>query len=163
MTIEPACTHAVPVADAAATLALGEKLAGRLRAGDTLLLEGGLGAGKTTLARGIITALTGEVDVPSPTYTLVQTYDAPAFEAPALEIWHADLYRLEAPADILPLGLLDVRDEVVSLIEWPDRMGDYRPRDALHVEIQFDEEGRRVVFTAFEHTQWREWLESVFD
>ena len=137
-------------------LAVGAKLAALLGAGDILLLRGDLGAGKTTLARGIIRALTGETEVPSPTYTLVQTYNTPD-----IEVWHADLYRLDVPPDILPLGLLDVRDEVVSLVEWPDRMGPYLPPDALDVEISFDGDGRTVVFRAPEHTDWRERLERL--
>lgn len=160
MTNDPAWTLDVYAADADALQALGARLAGWLDAGDVLLLEGDLGAGKTTLARGIVTALSGETEVPSPTYTLVQTYDAEPMGRGAFEIWHADLYRLDAPADILPLGLMDVRDEVLSLIEWPGRMGDYRPLDALRVDIGFDGVGRRVVFTPPEHTEWRARLEA---
>jgi len=158
VTKEPAYALDIPVADAAAMEALGARLGALLGAGDCLLLEGDLGTGKTTLARGLISSLTAETEVPSPTYTLVQTYAAPAFE-----IWHADLYRLDAPAETLPLGLLDVRDEVLSLIEWPDRMGDYRPLDALRVEIRFDEPGRRVKLSAGEHTLWRDRLEQRLD
>ena len=132
----------------------GARLAGLLEAGDCLLLEGGLGAGKTTLARGIIGALTGEAEVPSPTYTLVQTYGAEAFE-----VWHADLYRLESPREVLPLGLIDMMDEVVSLIEWPERMGDFRPLDALVVRIGFDGQGRTVVLEAPQHSDWGDRLE----
>lgn len=125
--------------DAHAMQQLGAALAARLRPGDALLLDGGLGAGKTTLARAVIAALAGERDVPSPTYTLVQIYGADP------EVWHADLYRLERPEDVLPLGLLDVSDEVVSLIEWPERLGRLRPAHALDVEIAFDGTGRSVV------------------
>ena len=137
----------------------GARLAGLLEAGDCLLLEGGLGAGKTTLARGIIGALTGEAEVPSPTYTLVQTYGAEAFE-----VWHADLYRLESPREVLPLGLIDMMDEVVSLIEWPERMGDFRPLDALVVRIgidatTIDDGGRSVVLEAPQHSDWGDRLE----
>ena len=139
-------------------LALGARLAAVLGEGDCLLLGGELGAGKTTLARGIIRALTDETEVPSPTYTLIQTYSTPD-----LEIWHADLYRLESPKDVMPLGLLDVRDEVVSLIEWPERLGHLTPLDALSLKIAFseamDKEGRSVVMSAPDHTDWGDRLE----
>jgi len=139
---------------APAMLALGARLAAMLGEGDCLLFDGGLGAGKTTLARGIINALTDETDVPSPTYTLVQTYSAPK-----IEIWHADLYRLEEPRDVFALGLLDVRDEVISLIEWPERLGPYLPLDALTVRIGFVGEGRSVILDAPDHTDWGDRLE----
>ena len=134
--------------------ALGTRLAAVLREGDCLLLEGDLGAGKTTLARAVVAALTGETDVPSPTYTLVQTYSCPE-----VEVWHADLYRLDDPHDVHPLGLLDVMDEVVSLIEWPERLEGLRPLDALTVRIGFDGEGRSVVLDAPDHTDWGHRLE----
>ena len=140
--------------DEVAMSAFGESLAVLLRDGDCLLLEGDLGAGKTTLARAIVEAMTGETEVPSPTYTLVQTYSCPD-----VEVWHADLYRLEAPHDVHPLGLLDVMDEVVSLIEWPDRLGELRPLDALTVRIGFDGQGRSVVLEAPDHSDWGERLE----
>ena len=142
---------AMNVPDAPAMLALGARLGARLGAGDTLLLEGGLGAGKTTLARGIVGAATGETEVPSPTYTLVQVYG----EDP--EVWHADLYRLEGPGDVAPLGLLDVMDEVVALVEWPERLGGFAPMDALHVEIGFDGTGRIVTFAAARAAARDEW------
>ena len=144
----------------AALRALGARLAGCLERGDVLLLEGGLGAGKTTLARGIVQELTGESEVPSPTYTLVQTYEGGTGE----EVWHADLYRLEAPEDVHPLGLLEVMDEVVSLIEWPERLGAWRPAHALTVEIGFDGDGRSVVLqppAGAAGMEWRRRLEGA--
>jgi len=101
--------------DAAATAALGAQLAAALRPGDVVLLWGGLGAGKTTLARGLIAAWTGiDEDAPSPTYTLVQVY-----ESARGPLWHMDLYRLEDAEEALELGLEDALVEAVTLIEWP--------------------------------------------
>jgi tRNA threonylcarbamoyladenosine biosynthesis protein TsaE len=122
----------------AATAAFGARLAGRLHAGDTVFLCGGLGAGKTTLARGLIAAWTGQdEDAPSPTYTLVQTYDGPAGE-----LWHVDLYRLDHADDVLELGLEDSR--ALLLIEWPERLGPHAPRDRLEIHIRPRGEARMI-------------------
>lgn len=106
--------------DAAATLALGRHLGAALRPGATLYLEGGLGMGKTTFARGVIAAWTGEAqpDAPSPTFTLVQTYEG------ALGVLtHADLYRLDRPEETLELGLDEAVQDGALLVEWPERLG----------------------------------------
>ena len=93
----------IALPDVAATLALGQRLGAQMKAGDVVCLWGDLGAGKTTLARGAIEAWTGQAeDAPSPTYTLVQTY-----EGPRGELWHVDLYRLKRPEDAWELGLED--------------------------------------------------------
>jgi len=106
--------------DPAATDALAARLAARLRPGDAVWLEGDLGAGKTHFARAFIRACLGDggdgADIPSPTYTLVQTYDTPMGE-----IWHADLYRLSDPQEIVELGLIDALETAICLVEWPDR------------------------------------------
>ena len=135
-------------------LEFGVNLAKILQAGDCLALTGDLGAGKTTLSRGIVQALSGPQDVPSPTYTLVQTYAADSFE-----VWHCDLYRLEQPQDVYELGLLDVMDEIVSLIEWPDRMGELLPDQALTIDIQFDGDGRLISYSG--NKDWMKRLENV--
>ncbi len=113
-------TLTVPLPDEAATRALGAALASALRPGDFLALTGDLGAGKTALARALIQARFGpggeDEDVPSPTFTLVQTY-----ETPDLLITHVDLYRLDAPEDIRELGLTDALDEGAILMEWPEK------------------------------------------
>lgn len=120
------------------------RLAPLLKKGDVVTLIGGLGAGKTAFARALIHALdplAGEV--PSPTFTLVQTYDLPE-----LSIWHFDLYRLEnKKQDILELGWEDARRYGVSLVEWPDRLGSLLPKDRLEITIDFDDssENRRVL------------------
>ena len=118
------------------------KLAPFLHAGDVLALRGELGAGKTTFSRGLIQSLMGATEVPSPTYTLVQTYECPDYE-----LWHCDLYRLDNPADVLELGLIDMEEDIVSLIEWPDKMGSYLSADALNVHIDFHNECREVSFS----------------
>jgi len=131
--------------DAAATEALGAKLAARLAVGDTLLLFGDLGAGKTTLARGLVGAWTGEGDeTPSPTYTLVQTYDGPGGE-----LWHFDLYRLESPDDAAELGLEEALASGVAVIEWPERLGAFAPPDRIELRLAMDGEGRRAEIMGF--------------
>ncbi|MCC5985803.1 MAG: tRNA (adenosine(37)-N6)-threonylcarbamoyltransferase complex ATPase subunit type 1 TsaE [Rhodobacteraceae bacterium] len=116
------------------TAALAAWLAPRLRAGDVLLLSGPVGAGKTHFARALIQTLLaaqGAVeDVPSPSFTLVQTYDAGA-----LEVWHVDLYRLSDPSEVWELGLDAALDAALCLIEWPERLGADRPEGALRLDF----------------------------
>lgn len=126
------------------TLGLGARLSGLLGAGDVVALTGGLGAGKTTLSRGLIKAMTDADEVPSPTYTLVQTY-----EAPTCELWHCDMYRLEQPEDAYELGLIEAFHEAVCLVEWPDKLGGLLPETALHIDIQFDGDGRKAVLSGW--------------
>jgi tRNA threonylcarbamoyladenosine biosynthesis protein TsaE len=126
-----------------ATAALGVALAGQLRAGDCVLLEGPIGAGKSHLARALIRARLGRMeDVPSPTFTLVQTY-----QADDVEIWHADLYRLSHPDEVLELGLDDAFASAICLVEWPDRLGGHLPPDALRVRLMAQGDGRMVQLT----------------
>lgn len=129
--------------DAAATEALGRWLAGQLAAGDVLLLDGAIGAGKTHLARALIqhrlAAAGRHEDVPSPTFTLVQVYDTGTEE-----IWHADLYRLSSPAELVELGLEEAFDTALCLIEWPDRLGGLTPPQALTLRLRPEGEGRRA-------------------
>lgn len=121
--------------DAEATTAIARRLAPMLRAGDVILLTGDVGAGKTHFARGVIQALlrTPE-DIPSPTFTLVQTY-----EAESAEIWHCDLYRITSTFELEELGLVDAFENAVCLIEWPDRLGCLTPPTALNVAISTGE------------------------
>lgn len=128
------------LSSAAATEQLGAALAGLLSVGDVVALEGDLGAGKTTLTRGLIRALCGvETDVPSPTYTLVQTYDAPDFT-----LWHYDLYRVEHSGELIELGWIDAATGVV-VVEWPDRAGILMPSRKLVVRLETVGEGRRAI------------------
>jgi tRNA threonylcarbamoyladenosine biosynthesis protein TsaE len=117
--------------DAAATERLAARLAARARPGDSLLLEGPLGAGKSTFARAFLRAASGDpaLEVPSPTFTLVQGYDLPIGPA-----HHFDLWRLDGPGDLAELGWDEAREGIV-LVEWPDRLGDLRPDDALTVAL----------------------------
>ena len=131
----------VDLPDAAATTRLGEALAPLLGVGEAVLLIGPLGMGKSTLARGLIRALTGpNEDVPSPTFTLVQFYDS------APPVAHFDLYRLTRPEEAFEIGLDEALDEGFVLIEWPERLGADLDRalgpDRLSVEIAEQGEGR---------------------
>jgi tRNA threonylcarbamoyladenosine biosynthesis protein TsaE len=119
MTLDLSQSHLIPLPDEAATIALGAAIAPLLRRGDVVYLTGELGMGKSTLARGLIRALTApDQDVPSPTFTLIQSYETPEFE-----LLHLDLYRLENPEETLELGLDEALRDGVLLIEWPDRLG----------------------------------------
>ena len=107
-----------------ATESLGAAVAASLAVGDVVCLWGPLGAGKTTLARGLIRALTGpDEEIPSPTFTLVQVY-----EGSRLTLAHFDLYRLDRPEEVDELGLDDATDQGAAVIEWPERLGDRLPR-----------------------------------
>lgn len=109
------------------TAGFAARLAQHLRPGDCLLMEGPVGTGKSFFARAAILSLLDEPeDIPSPTFTLVQTYDSPAGE-----IWHSDLYRLSHPDEIEELGLNEAMNDAICFIEWPDRLGSYRPENAL--------------------------------
>ena len=113
------------------TAHLGQTLAAFAKAGDCILLRGQIGAGKSALARAFIRALLGpETEVPSPTFTLVQTY-----ELDEVEIWHADLYRLGDVQEAVELGLTEAFDSQICLIEWPELLGDLTPETALDVEL----------------------------
>lgn len=134
-------TFSLSLPDEAATERLGTTLAARLRPRDLVALEGGLGAGKTTLARAILRAAAGDpgLVVPSPTFTLVEVY-----ETPHGSFWHFDLYRLEAPEQVFELGWEEARADGVALVEWAERLGGLLPHDRLTVRLAIESEGRRA-------------------
>ncbi|WP_309092696.1 tRNA (adenosine(37)-N6)-threonylcarbamoyltransferase complex ATPase subunit type 1 TsaE [Phenylobacterium sp.] len=137
--------------DEAATSRLGAAIAAELKGGEAICLTGPLGAGKSTLARALVRALTSpDEDVPSPTFTLVQFY-----EGPRLKVAHFDLYRLSNPDEAYEIGLDEALDEGAAVIEWPQRLEGRLPADRLDVEIALsddDADGRRVRLTP--HGAW---------
>jgi len=145
------------LASEAATIAFAHRLGESLTPGDTVLLSGEIGSGKTFLARALIQHLMGNhvEDVPSPTFTLVQTYTVPIGE-----IWHADLYRLADSWDLVELGLEDALGRAICLIEWPDRMGDMKPDDALSITLEATEmDTARIAKLETRSPKWQSLLE----
>ncbi len=140
----------VSLADEAATEALGQALAPLVRRGDAICLTGPLGAGKSTLARALVRALTTpDEEVPSPTFTLVQTYDAPQFT-----LAHFDLYRLVDPDEAYEIGLDEALEDGAALIEWPERLEGHLPAQRLDIELIPEGAGRRARLTC--HGSWKD-------
>jgi tRNA threonylcarbamoyladenosine biosynthesis protein TsaE len=132
----------------AATERLGAAVAAALRAGEAVCLYGPLGAGKSTLARALVRALTSpDEEVPSPTFTLVQFYEAGAFP-----IAHFDLYRLNRPDEAYEIGLDEALEAGAAVIEWPERLEGQLPPDRLDIDIGIEGEGRRATLTP--HGAW---------
>ena len=148
----------IRLAGEAATTTLAKALAPHLRPGDVVTLTGTLGAGKTTFARMLITVLAGRpVEVPSPTFTLVQTYDLPPGS-----VWHFDLYRLAASDEVLELDWDEAVAEGIVLVEWPDRLGSLTPGDRLDIHLRFgdqSDEDRLAVLTGY--GRWTERLTGI--
>ena len=121
-----------PLSSLQDTQTLAQKIARCLQPCDVVLLKGDLGAGKTTLAKKIITLLNPEItSIPSPTFTLSQTYDTPKGD-----VWHYDLYRLKGSEDVLELGIDEAFASGICLIEWPERLGNLRlPRALLNINL----------------------------
>jgi tRNA threonylcarbamoyladenosine biosynthesis protein TsaE len=126
--------------DEAATLALGAQLASRAKAGDVITLSGDLGAGKTTLARGLLAALGLEGEAPSPTFAIVQSYAPPETRLP---VAHIDLYRIEHPDEAEELGLDELKADHLLLVEWPERLGAAAWAGALRLRMEATGEGGR--------------------
>ncbi|HEX7855535.1 MAG TPA: tRNA (adenosine(37)-N6)-threonylcarbamoyltransferase complex ATPase subunit type 1 TsaE [Sphingobium sp.] len=137
MTCDP-----VTLASPEAMESFGAVLASRLRAGDIVALTGDLGAGKTTLTRGILRALGHEGDVPSPSFAIVQPYEPPAVRLP---VAHVDLYRLESADEVEELGLDEWLWDGALIVEWPDRLSAGLLALALGIDIHVTEEGARVL------------------
>lgn len=139
-------------------------LAGQVRQRDVITLSGDLGAGKTVFARAFIRALTDEnEDVPSPTFTLVQLYDAAAGRTGGnpLTIWHFDLYRLKTAQEIYEIGFEEALSDGVSLIEWPQRAERLLPRDRLDIQIQIPagKADKRTLTLTARGTGWQSRME----
>lgn len=122
------------------TVNLGQKIATFAQKGDVFALYGTLGMGKTVFCRAFIQKLTDAKEVPSPTFTLLQTYSSENFE-----IYHFDLYRLKSPEEIFEIGMEEAMYDGVSLIEWPEKMGNYLPQKAFIIKILPCEEGRKII------------------
>ena len=139
----------IDLPDADATARLGAAVAAALRPGEAVCLTGPLGAGKSTLARGLVRALTRpDEDVPSPTFTLVQFYDGPHFP-----VAHFDLYRLERAEEAYEIGLDEALEDGAVVIEWPERLGGRLPPDRLDIDIAMIGEGRAATLLA--HGAWK--------
>lgn len=143
----PSCALPTPADTAALASALGP----RLRPGDVVLLDGPVGAGKTHFARALIQSILIEAeDVPSPTFTLVQSY-----ETQNGPLWHTDLYRIGSVHEIEELGLLEAFDTTICLVEWPDRLGALIPENALHLRFaQGDTDTARTVEVTSSSLDW---------
>ena len=136
----------VPLPDIAATEALGARIAAALRPGDVVALTGGLGAGKTTLARAIIAALGHQGEVPSPSFAIIETYDPPAVRLPLV---HADFYRLERPEEADEIGLDDYREGAALIAEWPEHAGGFgHEPGCLSLALETADSGRIAIATA---------------
>ncbi len=132
------------------TASLGAALAAALEKGEAICLTGVLGAGKSVLARGLIRALSPEEgDIPSPTFTLVQFYNGPDFP-----VAHFDLYRLKSAEEAFEIGLDEALKDGAALVEWPERLGHHLPHDRLDIEIEVEEDHRRIRLTA--HGAWED-------
>lgn len=141
----------IALADLAATESFGARLATVLAPGDVITLSGGLGAGKTSLARGLLAALGLVGEAPSPTFAIVQPYEPPEVRMPVL---HVDLYRIDDPAELKELGLEEARHDAALVVEWPERARG-RWRDALALSLAFAADGGRVL-TAVVPPAWEE-------
>ncbi len=140
--------------DPAATEAFGAKLAAHVKAGDVIALTGTLGAGKTSLARGLLAALGLIGEAPSPSFAIVQPYAPPEVRLPVL---HVDLYRIDDPDEIVELALDDARNDSVLIVEWPERAGpDYWP-DALRLDLTIEPDGTRGLTAGVPEGWTRRW------
>ena len=134
---------AVALAAEADTVRLGAAVATQIQRGDIIALYGPLGAGKTTLARGLVRCLAGsEEEIVSPTFTLAQIY-----ETPRGIVWHFDLYRLKSTEEALEIGVEEAFADGMSLIEWPERLGTLLPKKRLDIYLSHDGAGRKALLS----------------
>ncbi len=141
------------------TTKFAENVGATLQPGDVVLLEGEIGSGKTHFARALIQSLMPEPeDVPSPTFTLVQAYDTPAGE-----IWHCDLYRLSMVEEVEELGLIDAFDTAICLVEWPAKLGSLTPDAALRMTLKTDPNNEKLRHLTLSWTdpKWARKLETA--
>jgi len=142
----------IDLPDEAASAALGREIASVLRLGDVVALSGGLGAGKTTLARAIIAALGHAGEVPSPSFAIIEVYDPPALRLPLV---HADFYRLDDPAEAQQLGLDDYREGAALIAEWPENAGGFAHEPGcLSIRLEGADSGRIAIVEP-----GKDWLE----
>lgn len=147
----------IPLPTEDATMQFAAQMAGILRVGDVLLLSGPIGAGKSFFSRSLIRARTKTTeDIPSPTFTLVQTYPDQNGD-----IWHCDLYRLSSPDEAVELGLEEAFEDSICLIEWPDRLGSLAPTNALSLAFEAQDDSHRVTISA--PGEWAKRLASLHD
>ena len=133
----------IALPDLSAVDKFGAKIAARLRVGDVVALSGGLGSGKTTLARAILSALGHAGEVPSPSFAIVELYQPPAVRLPVV---HADFYRLEDPREAEEIGLDDYREGAAMIAEWPDHAGGFAEEaGCLSIALEIADEGRRAI------------------
>jgi tRNA threonylcarbamoyladenosine biosynthesis protein TsaE len=146
------------ISDPQETADIAIRLGSELLPGEVLLLSGDIGTGKTHFARHLIQSLQDvPEDVPSPSFTLVQSY-----ETHLGEVWHADLYRISSPAEAEELGLSDAFDTSICLVEWPDRLGEAVPPDALFVQFDLgDKETDRVLTFNWAASRWAKRLKAA--
>ncbi|MGH1464066.1 MAG: tRNA (adenosine(37)-N6)-threonylcarbamoyltransferase complex ATPase subunit type 1 TsaE [Cognatishimia sp.] len=137
------------------TANLASGFAAALKPGDTILLSGDIGAGKTHFCRSLIQARLGYFeDVPSPTFTLIQTYDAEN-----VALWHADLYRLSNPDEVIELGLTEAFEDAICLVEWPDRLAELAPKSALSATFEMTKTpGERSLSLSWTSPYWTDFL-----
>ncbi|WP_317056420.1 tRNA (adenosine(37)-N6)-threonylcarbamoyltransferase complex ATPase subunit type 1 TsaE [Roseovarius rhodophyticola] len=150
----------ITLPDPEATGALARRLAVFLEPGDTLLMSGEIGAGKTFFARELLSEiLPVPEDIPSPTFTIVQAY-----ETTRGDVWHVDLYRLETKSEVVELGLLEAFSDMICLVEWPDRLGDMAPDSALNLAFSsgMHEEDRNLLIT-WQDTRWDSLMNEIAD
>jgi len=134
------------------SLALGARLAALAQPGEVIALSGPLGAGKTSIARGLLSALGLQTEAPSPSFAIVQPYAPPEVRIPVV---HVDLYRIEHPDEAEELGLDDARSDALLVVEWPERLGEAMWRDALWLTLEMLPDGARAL-TARVPEAWKE-------